>query len=137
MNRSNGTPVDVSEIERFLGLPQTVAAPIFFATYIRGGCGKNRHFFVATLILSISLPRSGFPASTRPSRAQEERRGERRERPPPFCRSIGKQEKGFVAGFVAYPAPPFLGGRSRLIYPCGKAPNLNPKRALRRRRQAP
>ena len=40
MNRSNGTPVDVSEIERFLGLPQTVAVPIFFATYIR--CKRRR-----------------------------------------------------------------------------------------------
>ena len=36
---------------------------------------------------------------------------------------------------VFHRLPPFW-GRSRLIYPCGKAPNTNPKRALRRRRQA-
>ncbi len=136
MNRSNGTPVDVSEIERFLGLPQTVAVPIFFATYIRGGCGKNRHFFVAALILSISLPRSGFPATTRPSRARRRGAGKDESDPPFFAALSANRKRGLWQGLWHTLAPPF-GGRSRLIYPCGKAPNPNPKRALRRRRQAP
>ena len=109
MNRSNGTPVDVSEIDRFLGLPCTVAVPIFFATYIRGGLGQESAFFCGSthffhFFASLVFDRH-YPAIPR----QKERGGERRERPPLFCRSIGKQEKGFVAGFGAYPAPPFLG----------------------------
>ena len=137
MNRSNGTPVDVSEIDRFLGLPQTVAVAIFFATYIRGGVGARIGIFCGSTHFVYFFASQWFSCYYQAIPCQKERRGERRERPPLFCRSIGKQEKGFVAGFVAYPAPPFFGGRSRLIYPCGKAPNLNPKRALRRRRQAP
>ncbi len=137
MNRSNGTPVDVSEIERFLGLPQTVAVPIFFATYIRGGLGQESAFFCGSTHFVYFFASQWFSCYYQAIPRQKERGGERRERPPLFCRSSGKQEKGFVAGFVAYPAPPFLGGRSRLIYPCGKTPNPNPKRALRRRRQAP
>ena len=124
MNRSNGTTGIVAEIDGFLRLPCTVAVPIFFATYIRGYLWHglwhslwHTHFvyFFASLLFDCyyqAIPR------------QKERRGERRERPPLFCRSIGKQEKGFGAGYVtgfgAYPAPPY-GGRFRPIYPCGKA----------------
>ena len=65
-----------------------------------------------------------------------QRCGEGRERPPLFCRSIGKQGRGRVAEGVAHPAPPFW-GRSRPIDPYGKVPNQNPQRTLTRRRHAP
>ena len=137
MNRSNGTPVDVSEIDRFWGLPQTVAVAIFFATYIRGGlwqesaffCGSTHFvYFFASQWFSLLLP--GHPAP------EGEGRGKTRATPPflPLYRQTGKGVCGRVCGI---PCPPLFGGRSRLICPCGKAPNLNPKRALRRRRQAP
>ena len=68
-------------------------------------CGSTHFFYIfASLVFACcyqAIPR------------QKEGRWERRERPPLFCRSSGKQERGFVAGFVAYPAPLF-GGRPRL-----------------------
>ena len=109
MNRSNGTPVDVSEIDRFLGLPQTVAVAIFFATYIRWGLWQESAFFCGSTHFVYFFASQWFSCYYQAIPRQKERGGERRERPPLFCRSIGKQEKGFVAGFVAYPAPPFLG----------------------------
>ncbi len=88
MNRSNGTPVDVSEIDCFLGLPCTVAVPIFFATYIRGGLGQESAFFCGSthffhFFASLVFARH-YPAIPR----QKERGGERRERPPLFWGSL-------------------------------------------------
>ena len=110
MNRSNGTPVDVSEIDRFLGLPQTVAVPIFFATYIRGGLWQESAFFCGSTHFVYFFAWQWFSCYYQAIPRQKERGVERRERPPLFCRSIGKQEKGCVAGFVAYPGPPPFGG---------------------------
>ena len=56
--------------------------------------------------------------------------------PPPFCRCIGKRG-GEVYQPVYHRLPPLFRGRSRPIYPYGKAPDTDPKRALTRRRQAP
>ena len=72
-----------------------------------------------------------LPDTTRPDRTAAEVRG-RTEATPPFLPLVRQTEQGFVT----YPVPPFW-GRSRPIYPCGKAPNPNPKQALKRRRQAP
>ena len=112
MNRSNGTPGSVAEIDGFLCLPCTVAVPIFFATYIRGGLWQESAFFCGSTHFVYFFASQWFSCYYQGIPRQKERRGERRERPPLFCRSIGKQEKGFVAGFVAYPAPPFLGSLS-------------------------
>ncbi len=62
-------------------------------------------------ILSISLPRLCLPATIRPSRARSRGTG-KDESAPPVCRFSGKQERGFVAWFVAYPAPLFWGSLS-------------------------
>ena len=109
MNRSNGTPGIVAEIDGFLCLPCTVPVPIFFATNAKGRlwqesafiCGTTHFVYVIAPPLLVCIN----PASPRTIK----RKMAGRERPPLFCRSSGKQGRGFVAEFVAYPAPP-LGG---------------------------
>ena len=76
-----------------------------------------------------------LPDTTRPDRTAPEVRG-RTEATPPFLPLVRQTEQGFVTGFVTYPVPPFW-GRFRPIYPCGKAPNTDLKRALTRHRQTP
>ena len=76
-----------------------------------------------------------LPDTTRQDRTAAEVRG-RTEATPPFLPLVRQTEQGFVTGFVTYPVPPFW-GRFRPIYPYGKAPNTNPKQALKRRRQTP
>ena len=86
-------------------LPCTVAVPIFFATYIRGGMWQESAFFCGSTHFVYIFASLVFACCYQAIPRQKEVRWERRERPPLFCRSSGKQERGFVA----YPAPPFLG----------------------------
>ena len=83
MNGSNGTPVDVSEIDRFLGLPCTVAVPIFFAPYIRGGIGARIGIFLwqhsFCLFLCLAVVFLLLPSHPAP---EGEARGKTRATPP-------------------------------------------------------
>ena len=83
--------------------------PIFFATYIRGGLGQESAFFVAALILSISLPRSGFPATTRPSRARRRGAGKDESDPPFFAALSANRAGGLWQGLWHTLPPPFWG----------------------------
>ena len=115
------------------------ALPDHRATYIRGGMGHKSAGGCSTAIFLTLLYHSSLDATTKPDRADTEEKGKTEATPPflPLYRQTGRGfGAGFVTGFGAYPAPPY-GGRFRPNYPCGKAPNTNPKRALRRRRPAP
>ena len=115
------------------------ALPDHRAPYIRGGMGHKSVGGCSTAISLNLLYHCFLPTTTRPDRADTEENGKTEATPPflPLYRQTGRGVgAGFVTGFGAYPAPPY-GGRFRPNYPCGKAPNTNPKRALTRRRQAP
>ena len=109
MNRSNGTPVDVSEIERFLGLPQTVAVAIFFATYIRGGLGQESAFFCGSTHFVYFFASQWFSCYYQAIPRQKERRGERRERPPFFAALSANRKRGLWQGLWHTLPPPFWG----------------------------
>ena len=84
---------------------------------------------------SISLSHCSMPAIARPARAAPAEKG-RTGATPPFLPLYRHAGRGGVTGGVTSPTPLFR-GRSRLIDPCGKAPDTDDKRALTRRRQAP
>ena len=88
---------------------------------------------------SISLSHCSMSAMDRPARAAPAEKG-RTGATPPFLPLYRQTGRGGVTGGVTSPTPLFR-GRSRSIYPCGKAPNKAPdtddKRTLTRRRQAP
>ena len=75
-------------------------------------------------------------AIARPASARYSGKGQDGSDPPFFAAVSARGGGGLQQGLQHHP-PPFSEGRSRPIYPCGKAPNPNPKRALTRRRQAP
>ena len=93
----------------------------------------------STAIFLTLLYHSRLPATSWPDRADTEEKG-KTEATPLFLPLVRQSGLGFgaggVTGFGAHPAPPY-GGRFRPIYPCGKAPNTDLKRALTRHRQTP
>ena len=115
------------------------ALPDHCAPNIRGGMGHKSAGGCSTAIFLTLLYHSSLDATTKLDRADTEEKG-KTEATPPFLPLVRQSGLGFgaggVTGFGAHPAPPF-GGRFRPNYPCGKAPNQNPKLALTRRRQAP
>ena len=91
-----------------------------------------------TTHFSILFYRCRLPTTTRPDRADTEENGKTEATPPLFAASPANRAgggQGLLHG-LGHTLPP-LGGRFRPIYPCGKTPNQNAKRALTRRRQAP
>ena len=65
-----------------------------------------------------------------------QRCGEGRERPPLFCRSIGKQGREVGQG-VWHTLPTLLGVAPVKIIPAGRPRTRTPQQALTRRRHAP
>ena len=135
MNRTNGASHDEAWRMGFVTNSADARADPACHT-LKGGCVARfddwvwqHHIPICCCAAVVCLL---LPGQTIPNR----RFGEGRERPPLFCRSIGKQGRGSVAEGVAHPAPPFW-GRSRPIDPYGKVPNQNPQRTLTRRRHAP
>ena len=122
MNRTNRTSV----IRRSGVKAGVQALPDHRATNIRGGMGHKSAGGCSTAIFLILLCFRSLSTTTRPDRADTEEKG-KTEATPPFLPLYRQTRLGFGAGFVtwfgAYPAPPY-GGRFRLIYPCGKAPNI-------------
>ena len=109
MNGSNGTPADVSEIDRFLCLPCTVAVAIFFAPYIRGGVGARIGIFLWQHSFCLFLCLLCLPATTRPSRARRRGAG-KDESDPPFIAALAANRKRGLGQGLGHTLPPLLWG---------------------------
>ena len=99
-----------------------------------GGVLQKSAMFCYIAHFPMLLRYGGLSPTTRPDRAAPAGTC-RTGATPPFLPLVRQAGRGFVTVHVTYPVtPPW--GRSRPIYPCGKAPIQNPKRSLPRRRQA-
>ena len=110
MNHNNGKPKDSAVRDGFFNTPCTMPVPIQNAPRSEGGVGHDSailwgsaHF---VYVIAAPLLACNSPASPRP--IQRKRAG--RERPPLFCRCIGKRGGGVGAGFGALPTHPLFWG---------------------------
>ena len=119
MNRTNRTSV----IRRSGDKAGVQALPDHRAPNIRGGMGHKSALICYTTHFSMLLYCSCLPTTTRPDRADTEEKG-RTEATPPFLPLVRQSGLGFGAGFVtgfgAYPAPPFLGVAPVQFVPAGR-----------------
>ena len=136
MNRRNGVPISGAIQDCFCCASCTMPVPMQPGTQTRGGVYQDSVMRCTSTIVPIYLPQRGLSVIARPARTDPAEKGRTGATPPflPLYRQAGRGG-GVPAGVP--PPPPLFRGRSRPIYPYGKAPDTDPKRALTRRRQAP
>ena len=135
MNHNNGNPQDSAIRDGFFNTPCTMPVPIQIVPRSEGGLEQDSAMWWNTAHFPISLPCRYLAAITRPARAAPAEKG-RTGATPSFLPLYRHAGRGGGTGGGTQPTPPLFRGRSRPIYPYGKAESKTRKRALTPWRQA-
>ena len=136
VNRNIGNPKVSAGRDGYYYTPCTMPVPIQNVTRSEGRVLQESAMGCSTAHIPISLLGSYLSVIARPARADPAEKG-RTGATPLFLPLYRHAGRGGCYSRCSTACPLPFGGRSRPIYPCGKTPNTDHKRALTRRRQAP